>query len=209
VIFLFFSFSLLHLFYFGICVRLSGKIPLSYPSPNPHTYTCAIYIQYPAANPHNANLKARVKERKEERSPKHTGSPPALHSLLKGEEEKNCQPDSKKSMYHKGGRSFDRAGLVFIIKYPCGRMMSSRILTRFRNLWRGERSRVEGYSADRHQLYRYYGAKGIQYSCQRCGVWPQPPASSLAHNQRHSKECLTAQSNFSAQCKLWLSIVIL
>jgi len=41
-----------------------------------------------------------------------------------------------------------------------------------------------------------------EYSCQGCCA---TPGCSQAHNLAHSKECLTAQCNFTAQCKLWLS----
>ena len=45
-------------------------------------------------------------------------------------------------------------------------------------------------------------AKENWYSCQGCCA---TPGCSQAHNLGHSKECLTAQCNFTAQCKLWLS----
>ena len=40
--------------------------------------------------------------------------------------------------------------------------------------------------------------QGPKYSCQGCGA---TPGYSQAHNQGHSKECLTAQCNFAAQLK--------
>jgi len=93
------------------------------------------YIQYPDANPRNResrNSGRRKKEGKKERKKKerrslnHTGSHPTLQSPKAGR--KKVNPNRKKPVYHKRRYPIDRESLVFITKYPYGKMMSLRVL---------------------------------------------------------------------------------
>jgi len=118
--------------------KTPGKLP-PMPIVPSSLYVCHIYNAL-KLTPTTANLKNRVEERggeerKERRSPSHTGSPSHPAVSLGGRKNKiKNQSDSKKSMYHKLGHSINRVSLVSVTKYSCGRMVSLRMPTRLRNL---------------------------------------------------------------------------